>query len=594
MVLMVVCVGCTHRQDAAPGDGDTTPVRGGTLEIVGQSDVDHLTTTGAFTVYAIWEMQPLARQLFAYPPSDDVAIKMQPMPDLAREVPTRDNGGVSADGLSYTIRIRRGVRWNSAPPRDVVAGDVVLAFKMLCNPVVPAGPLSLYQSLVDGLTSFCDGFAQVAGTVDAIRRYVDTHEITGVRAIDDHTLALRLTGPAPELLNLLALPFASPIPAEHLDYLPDSPESRQHTISNGPYQIVRYIQNQLLVMERNPAWDPDTDPLRPAYVDRIRIRLGVDPQLQQLQIEAGTADLGVEPLRGSDVGPMLAIDDPTMWLSPSGDVYGVFAYVLVNHLGPNNDGALRKREVRRAISLAANRAATVQVMGGPRVARPLYQAVTSSVTGFAPGADRDATPDHRGDPEAARRLLAVAGHSRGLKVTLAYPLYASFPVVAQVLQASLARVGIDVRLLPLTTGDLYGRLLGDFDHARRGDWDLAVTGMLPDWFGANNARTLVPLMYDGRLLGANSPNYGGFRNAAVDAAIDRAIAAPTLDRAEAEWRAVAGLVMEDLGVVPLAETKTAFARARRVRNCTWSVIGLNCDLNAVWLADAPAPRAKTP
>jgi len=601
-LIAVTCLGlvavgtaaCTERQVSVPVDDAGPPVRGGTLEIVGQSDVDHLTTTGTFTVYTIWELEPLARQLFAYPPSPDDSIKMRPVPDLARESPSRENGGVSADGLTYTIRLRSGVRWNSTPPRDVTAPDVVRAFKMLCNPVVPAGYLTIYLSLVDGLTSFCDGFAKVAGTADAIRRYVETHEISGVHAPDDYTLVLRLRGPAPEILNLLALPFVSPIPTEYLDYVPDSPEYRQHTLSNGPYQIVQYIQNQLMLMERNPVWDPATDPLRPAYVDRIRIRLGVDPQLQELQIEAGTADLGVEPLRGSAVGPMLAIDDPTIWLSPPGDIYGAFIYLLVNHLGPNNAGALKKLEVRRAISLAVDRAAIVQVMAGSRVARPLYQAMPSSWTGFVPGADRDVTPGDRGDPEAARQLLAQAGHPRGLAFTLAYPLYGSFPVVAQVLQASLSRAGIEVTLLPLTTGDLYGRMLGDLDHARRGEWDLTVTGMLPDWYGANNARTIVPPMYDGRSLGANSPNYGGFRSAAVDSALDRAITAPTLARAEEEWRAVAGLVMDDLGVVPLAEAKSPYSRSRRVRNCSWSVMGLNCDLNSVWLADAKLTREKQP
>jgi len=591
IALTAVCAGCTNRSAAARDDAPGTPVRGGTLEIVGQSDVDHLTTTGAYTVAAIWEMQTLARQLFAYPPSPDDAIKTRPAPDLAREVPTLENGGISADGLTYTIRLRRGVHWNSAPPREVTAGDVVRGFKMLCNPVVPAGSLSVYLSIVDGLAAFCDGFTKVPGAVEAIRRYIETHEIAGVHAADDATVVLRLKGPVPEILNILALPFASPIPAEHLDYLPDSPEARQHTLSIGPYRVSRYIQNQLLELERNPAWDPATDPQRPAYVDRIRIRLGVDPQLQLLQIEAGTADLGVEPVRGSDVGPMLAINDPTIWLSPSGEMYGAFNYVIVNHLGSNNAGALRKREVRRAISLAISRAAVGQVMGGSRISRPLYQAVTSSVTGFTPGADRDVTPGHRGDPEAARQLLATAAYPQGFPITLAYPLYGSFAIVAQVLQASLARVGIEATLLPLTLGDIYGRLLGDIDHARRGEWDLVVTGMLPDWFGANNARTLVPTMYDGRKLGSNSPNYGGFQSAAVDSAIDRAIAAPSLARAEAEWRVVNGLVTDDLGVVPLAEAKIPYARSRRVRNCTWSVIGLNCDLNAVWLADTrPAPE----
>jgi hypothetical protein len=380
---------------------------------------------------------------------------------------------------------------------------------------------------VDGLTAFCDAFATVPGNAQAIKRYVETHEISGVSAVDDTTLVLRLKYAAPEILNLLAIPAASPIPAEYLDYLPDSPEFRQHTLSNGPYRIAEYIQNRSMLMERNPAWSAASDPLRPAYVDRISIRLGADPQLQQLQIEAGTADMGVEPLRGSDVGPMLAINDPTMWLSPPGERFGLMAYLIVNHLSANNAGALRKRDVRRAISLAINRAAIVQVSAGPRVTRRLYQAVPSSWTGFAPGADRDVTPGDLGDPDAARTLLAKAGYPDGVTLTLAYPIYGSFPVMSQVLQASLARAGVDIRLVPLITGDLYGRLLGDVDNARRGEWDLVLTGMLPDWFGANNARTIVPPMFDGRLVESNSPNYGGYRSAAADSAIDRAIAAPT-------------------------------------------------------------------
>ena len=108
------------------------------------------------------------------------------------------------------------------------------------------------------------------------------------------------------------MPFASPVPVEYLDYLPDGPEFRQHTLSNGPYLLARYLQNRELVFERNPAWDPRTDSLRSAFVDRVRVRLGIDGQLQQLQIAAGTADFGVETVRSADLGPMLAIGDPTL------------------------------------------------------------------------------------------------------------------------------------------------------------------------------------------------------------------------------------------------------------------------------------------
>jgi ABC-type oligopeptide transport system substrate-binding subunit len=100
------------------------------------------------------------------------------------------------------------------------------------------------------------------------------------------------------------------------------------------------------------------------------------------------------------------------------------------------------------------------------------------------------------------------------------------------------------------------------------------------------------LLFDGRQADVNTPNYGHYQNAAVDTAIDRSLTAPTEDVSVEAWRKVARLLMEDVAHVPLIERKTAFARSRRVRNCAWQVLGLNCNLSAVWLADrtpTPAP-----
>ena len=51
---------------------------------------------------------------------------------------------------------------------------------------------------------------------------------------DDFTVVFRLRTRASDFLNLVAMPFASPVPVEYLDTLPDSSEFRQRTISNGP------------------------------------------------------------------------------------------------------------------------------------------------------------------------------------------------------------------------------------------------------------------------------------------------------------------------------------------------------------------------
>ncbi len=54
------------------------------------------------------------------------------VPDLARDVPTPQNGGVSADGKSLTFHLRRNVRWQDGTP--VTSRDVVFTFHAIMSP----------------------------------------------------------------------------------------------------------------------------------------------------------------------------------------------------------------------------------------------------------------------------------------------------------------------------------------------------------------------------------------------------------------------------------------------------------------------------
>jgi peptide/nickel transport system substrate-binding protein len=270
-------------------------------------------------------------------------------------------------------------------------------------------------------------------------------------------------------------------------------------------------------------------------------------------------------------------------------------YLAINQAGPNNGGALRNFKVRQAIALAVNKRAVAQVAGGPGVSRPLYQAVPSSVSGFRPGADHFTTTNDQGDSATARRLLAEAGFPDGIRLRFAYATNSTYPIESQSVQASLKRAGIDAQLFPFSAGDLWGRLLANTQNARRGEWDIAMGGWLPDWFGSNNGRSVIVSLFDGRQVGTISQNYGMYDNARVNAAIDRANAAPRLKEAEAAWFDATTQVMQDLAIVPLIEKKTSWMRSTRTRNCIWNVMGSQCDLTTLWLADAaPAKPAPLP
>src|SRR5205823_2628253 len=80
-----------------------TPTRGGTLRLLGQSDIFNLdTTSGYYTVDNILE-RSFTRQLVSYPNATSYQDQIKLAPDVATAVPTRANGGISADGKTLTL-----------------------------------------------------------------------------------------------------------------------------------------------------------------------------------------------------------------------------------------------------------------------------------------------------------------------------------------------------------------------------------------------------------------------------------------------------------------------------------------------------------
>src|SRR5215472_9683443 len=78
-----------------------TPVMGGTLRWVASGDVDHLDPMSAYyTATGILE-RAYTRQLITYPASNNFTTGTSIVPDMATELPTMANGGISSDGMTY-------------------------------------------------------------------------------------------------------------------------------------------------------------------------------------------------------------------------------------------------------------------------------------------------------------------------------------------------------------------------------------------------------------------------------------------------------------------------------------------------------------
>jgi len=573
------------------GDGGQTasagvPARGGTLKIIGNADVDHLSTSSAYYTPTNSLLRGMARQLVTYPPDTNFDRQARLVPDLATVVPTLANGGISPDGRTYTFHLRSAAKWNTTPPRQVTAADEVRGIKLLCNPVSPTGAPGYYESTIVGMDAFCHAFAKVNGLAPDIKAFVNSHEIPGLAAPNDSTVVFSLLAPASDFLNILALPFASPMPVEYLDYVPDGPEARTHTISDGPYQITHYVPNREIELHRSPAWDSSADPFRKAYVDSIEIIEGVGVESVQQQIQAGTADMSWDQVPPTaDLATLLAANDPDLVLGLAGDHFVASLYLPINLISPNAGGALRNLKVRQALEYAVDKTALTQVYGGPQVAQPMNQAVVSAAGGFAPGYDPYPTPGSRGDSAKARALLTEAGYPNGITVKLLYRTYGMEPQAAQTVQASLQRGGFTVQLVPATGSDFFAKYLQNPDNAKRGVWDLAVSAWIPDWFG-NNGRTAIEVPFDGRTFGPNTTDYGDYNSAAANALMDQAIHSLTEAQADTFWVRAAARVMEDAVIVPLIQQNVPIYHSSRLRNCIYWMPGLNCDITQVWIQGA--------
>jgi peptide/nickel transport system substrate-binding protein len=284
---------------------------------------------------------------------------------------------------------------------------------------------------------------------------------------------------------------------------------------------------------------------------------------------------------------LLASRDPNLILGPPGEYFSRNTYLPINLVSPNERGALGKLEVRQAIQYAVDRAAIVQVQGGPEIGRPLRQAVVSAASGFMDDFDPYPSSDDHGDPDKARQLLAAAGYPNGLTLKLLYRTAGRHPELAQTLQASLLRAGIRAELVPATPADFYAKYLQSPENAQRGVWDLAIAGWVPDWYG-NNGRSVVQALFDGRTIGPNSVNYGAYDSSETNRLIDAALSATSEAASLDFWKQAATRVMEDAAIVPLSEGKEAIYHSRRARNCNFSSLSFNCDVTAIWLEGASA------
>jgi peptide/nickel transport system substrate-binding protein/oligopeptide transport system substrate-binding protein len=349
----------------------------------------------------------------------------------------------SADGRTWTFHLRPGVTFANGRALDPAAIDasMVRALQMANHGgrVWPLLPIDGAEAVVDSGTT-------------ALR---------GLTIVDDTTIAFTLIEPLNIFPELLAMPVAAIVPT------PVGDDFGEHPVGSGPWTLVSWSHDDLLVFARNDHWWGTR-----ALADTLRVRIIPEVFTQGAEYESGRLSVVEVPggeterwqrLHGTELQHRTAIRD---W------------YVAIN----TRRGALADVRVRQALNHAVNMPAILaQVMHNRGVL-----AAGSIPPGLA-GYD-SARARYSYDPALARRLLAAAGHATDLHLELWRTPRAEFARIAQAIQADLGRVGVTVDIIERDAATARAA-------ARKGNTDL----FLSDWFAdyPDGEDFTYPLFYSG-------------------------------------------------------------------------------------------------
>ena len=310
---------------------------------------------------------------------------------------------VSKDGLQYTFKLRRGIKFHDGTPLNAAA--VKFSIERQINPDHPAAKLGKYP--------FANFFF---GNVKA------------VEVLSDERVAFLLKEPRASFLAVLTAGAASIVsPTAVMKWGPDYPS---HPVGTGPLKFVSWDRGQRVVLEKNSEYWKYA-----VKVDRVIYRPIVEDQARLTELLTGSLDMivGVPP----DFVAELEKNDKVTLLKQVG------AHVW--YLGINNQKKpFDDKRVRQALNYAVNKEAIVRdvLKGTGAVSRGPVLPGT-----WAADATLKAFPY---DPAKAKKLLAEAGYPNGFATTIWVPesgsgMQSPVPMVT-VMQSNLRAVGINANL----------------------------------------------------------------------------------------------------------------------------------------------------
>ena len=177
---------------------------------------------------------------------DYLATPAKVIPNTAEGMPQ-----ISTDGRIWTIKVKRGIRFADdtvfkGRPRELVANDYVYSIKRALDPNLRNGGNPALTDLIEGARPVVDAARQGGMKLDYDAK------ISGLVALDSHTLQIRLTQPDYTLLERLAVLTSMAVAREAVEAAGNEVMSRP--VGTGPYVLKEWKRASRIVLEANPNY----------------------------------------------------------------------------------------------------------------------------------------------------------------------------------------------------------------------------------------------------------------------------------------------------------------------------------------------------
>ncbi len=436
---------------------------------------------------------------------------------------------ISKDRKTYTIRLKKGVRWHEGDffpggkGRELVAEDFLYAWKRLARRDLQSPGTWIFEGKVKGWDAFRKGEAK---------------EVAGFSAPDPYTIRIELLRPYPQLSHVLAMAYTSPLPKELFDK--HGPFALNERLpGTGPYRLQSYVRASRVVLGRNEAYrETSYAGGRIPFAEELHFRIFKEDQPRWLEFLRGNLDVSGIPK--DNFSSVVEKGELRAEMASKGIQFLKLEQASLYFLAFNmRDSVLgRGPGLRKAISRAFDRADFIGKFRNGRGVEAV-SLVPRTVEGHT---NRGSFP-YAFDLAAAKEELAKAGYpeGKGLPVLRIDTRGNSTNnrLQGEFVKEALGRIGLKVEVV-------LNSFPGYLEKERNGNLQIVLGVWDSDYPDAEN---FLALLYGKNV--APGPNLSQYKNPAFDRLYERIA---LMENGKERFRLIReaeDLVYRDLPLVPL-------------------------------------------